>query len=295
MRDIESIIPEVKMWRDAKSISYSPLNGGFVNCTYKVDVDGNSYVLRINGSQNSFLNLRREDEVEVVRKVNELGFAPKVYIVENKSDYLITEFINGSIIKRPEIHDPTIIKKVAMMLTKVHEITGVSRECSPFFLIQKYLEGAKLLNVVIPSDLEILLKKVDEIENRSSKYGAIITKYCHNDYYTFNIIKKDESLFVIDWELSGVGNIFFDLATISFSNAFSKEEDDILLKQYFGFIEDEHKTLLYDMKYMNMLREATWALLHSGMEIKKINHNINYYNVALLHIERLKNGFVSMG
>lgn len=294
MRDIKDIIKEIDIWRSAKKISYEILNGGCTNCTYKINVDEVFYVLRVNGDQNKFLGLKREDEVEVLLKASQIGIAPKIYTTKNKSEYLITEYINGRIISSEEIHNNDFIKKVAKVLHEVHNLEGVNRECSPFYLVNKYIEGAKLLNVELPEGLYEVLKNVDIIEKRCSINSKYNKKYCHNDFYTFNIINNGCDLYVIDWELSGIGDVFFDLATISFSNRFSKEEDELLLRSYFGNLEDEYKVLMYDMKYMNMIREISWALLHSGMQVKKVNHDINYYESALWFIKRLKEGIVTV-
>lgn len=51
---------------------------------------------------------------------------------------------------------------------------------------------------------------------------------------------------------------------------------------------------MYDMKYMNMIREISWALLHSKIEVKRVNHDINYYESAVWFFKRLKDGHVSV-
>lgn len=294
MRDIKDIVNEVDMWKNATSISYEPLNGGCSNCTYKVNVDGVNYVLRINGEQNRFLGLQREDEAAAVSVANGKGIAPKVFTSANQGEYLITEYIQGTIVDPKDIHTSDFIENVVKVLLKVHQVEGINRECSPFYLVNKYIEGAKILNVKIPDGLYDVLRNIDSIEKKSAQNTQYYKKYCHNDFYTFNIVNSSSELYVIDWELSGQGDIFFDLATISFSNRFSEEEDGILLRSYFGYLEDEHRVHLYDMKYMNMLREISWALLHSGMDVMKVNHDTNYYESAQWFLARLKDGIVTV-
>ena len=52
------------------------------------------------------LLLSKRDATEAVHKASELGLAPKVFITENKAEYLITEFVQGKIISTEEIHRP---------------------------------------------------------------------------------------------------------------------------------------------------------------------------------------------
>lgn len=108
---------------------------------------------------------------------------------------------------------------------------------------------------------------MDKIELLRSKDKENINKYCHNDY---------------------------DLATISSYNNFGIKKDIILLESYFGVFNKEHLNTLNDMKFICMLREVALALMHEGMNIKKINHNMNYYEFANYVLNKLNQGLVTL-
>jgi hypothetical protein len=59
-----------------------------------------------------------------------------------------------------------------------------------------------------------------------------------------------------------------------------------------GYSAYEHKIPLHNMKYMNMLREITWSLIHSGMDVQRVNHDHDYYGNAMWFIDRMKQGYV---
>lgn len=287
MNGINKIIQDV--WGNA-SIPYELLNGGFVNSTYKIQVNDKYYVLRINGNQNDYLGLSREEENNVIHLAADMGIAPK--LLTATPEYLITEFIESNFLSRDDICQPSIIRNTMDILKKVHSIRGINRTFTPFDLLNKHLEGMKTLHLPFPKELNDLLPEVNAIKKRYDN-GAVYRKaYCHNDFYPFNILNSNGRLYVIDWELSGEGDIFFDLATISFHEAFSNELDEYMLRYYFGQIENEYYTALRDMKYMNMLREATWGLLHSGMEEATVNHDLNYYEHGINTLKRLHEGFL---
>ena len=292
MRKIDEILSEINLWK-GQEISYKPLNGGLSNYTYLVTSKGVSYVLRVNGGQNDFLKLDKSEEIKAIQKAYELGIGAKIFTDESNTEYMITEFRQGQMISNEKAHDPAYIQKFAGILQKTHTISGINRNCSPFFLVHQYVQGTEQLNVKLPDGLDTFLRNAEKIEKRCQQNAKYIEKYCHNDFYHINILDDNGDLCLLDWELSGVGNIFFDLATISFSQAYSDEEDRLLLDSYFGYFEDEFITLMYDMKYMNMLREITWALMHSGMGIENINHEFNYYQSALWFLNRLKEGKVT--
>lgn len=55
-----------------------------------------------------------------------------------------------------------------------------------------------------------------------------------------------------------------------------------------------HLNTLNDMKFICMLRELAWALIHEGMNIEKINHNMNYYEFANYVLDRLDHSLVTL-
>ena len=290
MINAEKIIQ--KIWGNIP-VDYEPLDGGFVNFTYKVRVNNSCFALRINGSQNDYLGLSRQEEVNVMRIAGEMGIAPKV-MPQSTDEYLITEFIDAHTLTHDEIKQPNIIQNAMDVLKKIHSIQGSDRTFSPFDLVNKHLEGMKALNIPFPNELEALLPESEAAEKRWNDSASYRKAYCHNDYYTFNILNAGGRLYVIDWELSGRGDIFFDIATISFHNAFTAGQDEHMLQCYFGQVEPEHFSALRDMKYMNMLREATWGLLHSGMKEDTVNHNLDYYEHGISTLRRLKEGFLHL-
>ena len=292
MRTIESILPEIPLWQ-GKTVAYEPLNGGMSNTTYKVFADGVPYALRINGGQNDYLKLDRLEEAEAIRKAHALGIA--VEMLTGTPEYMVTEFFSGQVLPEDRARQPEAIQKIADVLRKAHTITGVNRVCSPFDLIHRYLDGARAIGVDRPDGLDGVLREMDAIQCRASAYMPYTERYCHNDAYPiFNMLENESGeLRLIDWELSGVGSVFFDLATVSFHNKYDGEMDRRLLERYFGCVEDEFTGLLWDMKYMNMLREISWALLHHAMEAKSVNHTLDYHECMMFFLNRLKDGYVT--
>ncbi|MGL4571050.1 MAG: phosphotransferase [Clostridium sp.] len=295
MNNIDIVLKSIPEWSNVDEITYEPLNGGLTNVTYKVKVDNKFYVLRINGNQSEYIGLSRETEQDAIIEASKLGIAPTILLVKNRKDYLITEFIEGKSLEQEEVCNIEFIKKITETLIKIHSIKGVERKCSPFNLIRKYLSTAKDLKVNLPDNLHKYLVRMNEIEIKRSEDKENINKYCHNDYHSgYNMLLNGEKLIVIDWELSGIGDTFFDLATISSDNRFTIKEDIVLLESYFGVFEEAQLKILNDMKFICMLREIAWALMHEGMDVKKVNHNMNYYEFANYVLDRLDQGLVTL-
>lgn len=291
MRDVVEILAEAGM----PTAVAEPLNGGFSNETYGVTGGPVDAVLRLNGHQNDTLGLSRAGEAAAIRAAALRGLAPQVLAAGD--DYLLTALVPGTLLTPEQSHEPRYIRELGRVLSEVHAIDGVDRRCDPFWLVRTYLDGARRLGVPMPDGLDGALRKVDAIEARAAARGDA-NAYCHNDFYRFNVIADDGRLTVLDWELSGVGNVYFDLATPAFHEGYTPEEDRLLLEAYFGEFDDQHAAALHDFKYLNMVREVGWGLLHAGLDAARpdathVNHSLDYMQSAMWFLGRILAGHVT--
>lgn len=294
--NIEEIIKQIPNWQKAKTIRQEPLSGGYSNVVYKVFVDEKIYAVRINGVQNEFLGLSYKDEIDIIAQAAEQNLTPMALECKNKSDFLITDFIVGTQLSEEQIKNTDNLIKVVDILKKIHNIPYSGKRCStPFSLTRGYLQGAERLGIPCPADLKEFLKEVNSIEKARQTDPNYQKQYCHNDAFAHNMMVDDNgNIKILDWELSGLGDIWFDLATVSFSCGFDHIADEIMLKSYFGSCDElKHKTL-HDMKFVCMVREIGWALLHTALEKNKPIPGSGYMDFANSVLNRLKQGLVSL-
>lgn len=174
MKTIDEVLEEIPEWKEISDITYEPLNGGLSNTTYKVKAGQQSFVVRINGTQNEFLGLEREEEFNIVRKAAELGIGPGVLPISDHKNVLITEFISGSGIDTEQMKEACNIELVVATLLRIHAIQKQGRVLSPFQMIRKYIEGANKLGVQMPPQLQAHLEHMDDIEKRRSKDKCLL-------------------------------------------------------------------------------------------------------------------------
>ena len=284
MITVQEIIDKEKMFSSTEKINHELISQSS-NSIYKINADGTDYILRIDGEQKNYLGLDRTLEVSAMKQAADIGLSPKIFSSGDER-YIIMEYISGGYIGREQMLERGYIIKMVDAMKKAHQITGIDRECSPFYMLDKYIAGIQSFNVIPPDGFYESLKKLPEIEKRYSQSQAYTKKYCHNDFFTFNMIEQGERIVVIDWELSGMSSIFFDLSTLSFSAMYNDEQDKFMLETYFGNYEGEYKILLDDMKYMNMLRDAGRLLLHAGLGNN--NHDSYCYQAAKKAVENIK-------
>jgi Predicted aminoglycoside phosphotransferase len=242
---ITEIIDQIPEWKN-KHIRYEPLTSGYSNIVYKIAVNDSTYALRINGKQNEFLGLRYADEVAIMSLASNYDLTPRVLEYKNREDYLITEFVEGPLLQETQLSQPIYLQKVVDLLKSIHNLPyRGNRQSTQFSLTRNYLRGAEELGLSYPSELNEFIEKMNVIETERQKDPGYLKHYCHNDVFAHNIIlRPNDNVTILDWELSGLGDIWFDLATVSFSCGFDKAADELMLNLYFGS-SDEQKSKHY--------------------------------------------------
>ncbi len=291
---INDIIATDPLLCNKEGIQYEPLNGGYSNETYIVRVGENKYVIKINFSQNEYLNLTRQTELEAQSMAAAMGIAPKVLSDLHQSAYSISEFINGHLMEHDEIVKKENIITIASALLKVHSMKGINRINSAFDLINGYVKGIEKFNIILPEGYHDILAQTEVIRRKRSLDTVNNNKYCHNDILGNNLLFDGTKVTVIDWELSGIGDPYMDLASLPYSNNFSEEEDKLLLESYFGYYEDEMLLNLKDLRYVGLVREVVWSFFYAGLNRKSINHDFDYYGAGCYVLDRLKKGLRSL-
>lgn len=292
--NVNEIMAADPLFQRKTGLICEPLNGGFSNETYIVTDQGTKYVVKINFDQNEYLNLTRSSELEAQSKAAALGIAPKVLSSTEQESYSISEFIEGHLMEHEEIMQKDNLVQLADMLNKIHSITGVQRENSAFDLIDGYVKGIDKFQVQVPEGYKDILKENEKIRARRSLDKVNNNKFCHNDILSNNLLFDGKKITVIDWELSGMGDPYMDLASISYSNKFSEEDDKYLLQTYFGYYEDEMLLNMRDLRYVGLVREVVWAFFYAGLNRKSINHEFDYYGAGCYVLDRIKNGHLSL-
>ncbi|WP_284239690.1 phosphotransferase [Paenibacillus glycanilyticus] len=290
VEDIIRNIPELA----SEFLSFENLDGGLCNKTFKILTKQKAYVLRINSKQNEYLNLTRHSEIEVMKKAHCDGFSPKVIASDFPEQFVITEFIEGRMLEKEDLADENIKSMIMHRLKLIHEMEGQDRKCTPYDLIHGYLKGADSFQVKRPDGVNRILDRVEKIAYQRSNDKEYNNKFCHNDSFLCNMIYTGDKLQIIDWELSGIGDIFFELTLIPFTNQFSEAEEREWLKLYFGHFEEDTFRIFQSMKYVSMVREVAWGLFYSGLTKEDKHKEFDYYKFAEYCIERIENGIYQL-
>jgi thiamine kinase-like enzyme len=183
--------------------------------------------------------------------------------------FVIIEYIEGRMLEKDDLKNESIKKMIMERLKRIHCLEGHGRTCTPYNLIYGYLKGADPFQVKRPDGLSRILQRVERIAYHRSNDKEFNYKFCHNDSFLCNMIYSNQQLQIIDWELSGVGDVFFELTLIPFTNQFSEADERDWLKLYFGHCEEDAFRIFQDMKFVSVVREVAWGMFYSEITKKK--------------------------
>jgi len=261
---VDEAIARVPQWADAENLKVSSLDGGITNSNFRVEVDGESFALRIAGAGTDKLGINREHEHAANLAAGKLGIAPEVIHVIQPEGYLVTRFINARPFPPEEITQPENIRRVMKLVRKIHSMPEIPGFFSAFRTVENYADTARHYYVGLPENFDSLMERSHEAE------AAIMTtpqplRPCHNDLLNANFLINDEKIYILDWEYAGMGDIFFDLANFSTNHELSEKQDRWQLECYFGKVTEKQMAHLNIMKVMSLFREAMWGMVQIGI------------------------------
>ena len=265
MDDLNPILQRVPQIASAKAIAIEELTGGITNKNYKITADGESYVLRMGGNETIYLGINREVEYECSRLAADVGVAPEPIAFLAPEGFIVARFISGKPMPADAIRIQENISRVVESLRLYHSIRKFPGFFSPFRVADDYRDTAESLNVTLPFNMDWFLERSKEIEAAMYEDETLSLRPCHNDLLNGNFIDDGTRIRILDWEYGGMGDIFFDLGNFAIQHEFNDEQDEKLMKAYFGNPSDSQRAHQKLMKIMSDLREAMWAQVQRGV------------------------------
>jgi thiamine kinase-like enzyme len=264
---LTTVLAHIPMWRDHTDIQTSVLSGGISNQNYRVDVDGESFVLRIVGAKTELLGVNRQYEYAANQAAASIGIAPEVIYFDPAGGCLVTRFLQARPIPPEEMREPTTLYEIADTIKRIHSLPPFPGSFSAFQVVRDYDALAREHGVkTFPENYAWLRERMDEIESALKAIESGNPNVpCHNDLLNGNFLRDEKNIYILDWEYGGMGDRFFDLA--NFSSHHELSDDDIyeLLAAYFGEETESQFAHLKLMQAMSDFREAMWGVVQQGL------------------------------
>ena len=270
-----------RVWPDGIR-SLEPLGGGITNRNFKVTLaDGAQVVLRIGGKDAELLGIDRLVEHAATRAAAEAGLAPEVVAFVEPEGYLVTRFVDGRPVPIADVRRAGVLREIAGGLRRFHDGPAIPGRFDSFRVVEAYCATATGRGVALPPGYAAAKEVADRIELAR---GVQPPAPCHNDLLNANFISDGERIWIVDWEYAGMGDRFFDLANFSVNHALSADENEELLRLYFGEVLEDDVRSLTLMRFMSDFREAMWGVVQQGLS----ELEFDFADYAGSHFERLR-------
>ncbi len=209
--------------------------GGMSNKNFRIDFKGRSYVLRVPGNGSEGMVERSFEQFNSMEG-SKLGINPSVHYFNARTGIKLVDYIEEAETLNPatiQRHDN--MKKIVKIYQTLHRShVRLKNEFNVFREIEKYdiligKAGARMYE-----GWEQMRRNVMDLEILLNNLGTDLHP-CHNDAVAENFLKaKDGTVYLIDWEYSGMNDPMADLAALFLENDFTQENQDYLLTRYFN-------------------------------------------------------------
>jgi thiamine kinase-like enzyme len=269
--DIQAIIARIPAWKEARETVIERI-AGVTNANYRITVDGERFVLRVSGANTAGLGIDRRCELAALQAAAAAGLAPEVVAFLPPEGHLVTKWVEGRHWDAPEFRTPQRVRLLTQTAQRIHALPSNGASFSPFRKVEAFLQAARDFDISFPQGIDGFLESMQTIENEQRRDPSTWLHFCHNDLVSVNylFIEAGQGLKVLDWEFAGMGDIYYDLATIVYTHdnvgPIPPDLEDVMLESYFGDATHLQRRRLLGMKYMLMLFGGAWGLAQHGMQ-----------------------------
>lgn len=262
---LEAVVRKVPSLANAKELEISFLAGGITNKNYKIQTDKETFVLRVPGEKTELHGINRAREASNQTRAAELGVAPAVIAFIQPEGYLLSQFVSGEKLSLEMMRERENIDRVAKKIHTIHEGPKFDGIFDVFRVCENYLALARVGGAALPKNIVLLEKFARDIERALYYQNPLLLQPIHADLLNENFLLRGENLWILDWEYSGMGDIFFDLANFSDHHQFAENEEHLLLLSYFGKFDESAVAKLKLMRIMSDFREALWGVAQTRL------------------------------
>ena len=264
--------------------------GGMSNKNFKVVKGCSEYVLRVPGNGSEGMVVRSNEEQNSMQACK-MGINPPIRYFNAKTGIKLADFVkNAETLNGATIQRPSSMKKIVKIFQTLHHShVRFGNEFNVFNEIRNYERLLEECNGTMYEGYEDHREKVLRLEDYLNKLGVSI-KPCHNDLVAENFLKaEDGTIYLIDWEYSGMNDPMWDIAALFLENNFSEENQDYFLSHYFNGNEPENarkKIFVYQI-LMDWLW-SLWTVIKEAQGDDFGTYGVDRYTRAIENLKKIE-------
>lgn len=208
--------------------------GGMSNKNFRVNFEGRSYVLRVPGPGSEGMVERSNEEFNAIEGCR-MGVNPEIRYFNTKTGIKLAVFIeNAETLNAGTIQRHDNLRKIAEIYHRVHDShVRLKNEFNIFQEIEKYDSLLLKVRAKMYDGWDDFKQQVFSLESQLNQFGVELCA-CHNDAVPENFIKaEDGTIYLIDWEYSGMNDPMADFAALFLESEFSDDSKEYFLRKYY--------------------------------------------------------------
>ncbi len=256
----------------------------FTNATYRVDVGGESFALRVPGVGTAQYIDRAAEGINA-RIAAAAGVAAPVEWFDGTDGLMLTRWVNGRTTSAARLRRPRVGGRAVAALTRVHALLQpFCGRYDVFDVIRSYQTVLAVARLPLPAVFAELAGPIVTIEQALSVGSAPLVP-CHNDPYPGNIIDTGAGICLIDWEYAGMGDPMGDLADLSVEACYATHDDKWMLKTYYGGrVPKAARSRLALFKVMSDCAWGVWSFV----QLVHANPGVDYRRYGMRRLVRAR-------
>ena len=207
---------------------------GLTNVNHLVALGGDRYVLRMPGQgTNEYIN--RVDEEVAARSAAAAGVNAEVIYFDSTDGLMVTRFVDGAATMNAEqFRDLGAVERAGRAFRQLHTTaTPFATDFRLFPMIDDYKTLLASKGAVLPDGYNDIQNQA-EVVRSALETAPVALAPCHCDPLCENFLDTGDRMFIIDYEYAGNNDPMWDLGDLSVEGLFVDEQDDALLRAYFG-------------------------------------------------------------
>lgn len=234
---------------------------GLTNESWRVQGGGQDVIVRVSTADEHALQLDRISEARVLSIVEQAGIGAQVLLCAPQSRLLITQTLPGRDWDEQAAREPRNIGRLAAVMRRLHALPVIAdiRTVDLVAVLRGYW-----------SELDAKPHELNEQQLQQRTHALQLAQMspleaqrclCHTDLHHFNIVDNGERLWLLDWEYAGIGDPYFDLASVCCWHHYDASLRRVLLLEYFGEVSSQRESRLAAMCWLfDYIKELWFAV-----------------------------------
>lgn len=206
--------------------------GGMTNLVFHVRAPARSLLLRIPGPGTEAY-IDRQVEAHNAGMAAKAGVSPEVLHFDEQTGLMVATYVEAATMS-PELFRSTkgAPARAARAFRKLHTSGRPFRfRFELFDMIDNYLKVLAGKDVDLPDGYHDVVKDAQAVREALDAHPATLAP-CHCDPLCENFLDTGETMWIVDWEYSGMNDPLWDLGDLSVEAGFDEDMDREMMEAY---------------------------------------------------------------